>query len=145
MIRLVFPLPAVVVLAEHAIDAPRHKKSHLERESGATASPALWFVGDQGLYLMSNGLPARGNATGPDRPDDVYAHGYHTAAAKHAVKHVIGGDDFLEVLPLRDPQPDQPSLYARLIGGTIAGSAWLVFDMDHTHLDLYLAAGDAPL
>lgn len=85
-----------------------------------------------------------GSTAGPDRPDDVYARGYHTAAAKHAVRHVIGGDDFLEVLPLRDPQPDGPSLYARLVGKTVAGATWLVFDMNHTSLEMYLATGDAP-
>ncbi|MFF5291867.1 DUF3085 domain-containing protein [Paractinoplanes globisporus] len=145
MIRLVFPLMDVLALAEHAIFAPRHKQLHLEHETGARAMPALWFVGDHGLYLMSNGLPGRSSGAGPDRPPDVYARGYHTAIDKHAIRQAIGGDDFVEVLALVERQPDGSALYAKLTGGAAAGATWLVFDMDHTHLELSLATGDAPL
>jgi hypothetical protein len=137
-LRLVFPLPQVLELAQHAIAAPGHKKSFLDHEYGTTPAPALWFVGDDGLYLMSNGLPARPGPADPSHMPVVYAHGYRTAAAKHAVDAQIGGDDFSEVLILLDPQSDGPSLHSQLTAGAAAGATRLVIDIDRTRMDLYV-------
>jgi hypothetical protein len=52
VIRLVFALAKVRSLAGHAVAAPQHKKSFLEQQTGARAKPALWFVGDEGLYRL---------------------------------------------------------------------------------------------
>jgi len=40
-------------LVEHARNAPKSRSAYGEQDAG----PALWLVGDAGIYLMSNGLP----------------------------------------------------------------------------------------
>jgi Protein of unknown function (DUF3085) len=141
VIRLTFALIEVRAVAGHAVAAARHKKSFLEQQSPAWAKPALWFVGDEGLYLMSNGLPAQPDPADPDRLLVAYARGFRTAADKHAVDEVIGGDDFVEVIPLLGPQPGGPSLFTQLIRGAAAGATDLVIDVYRSRLELYLAGG----
>lgn len=53
--RLHFSRPGVERLLKHAKEAPEHR--HTYGQSGKVA-PGLWLVGDQGVYLMSNGHPA---------------------------------------------------------------------------------------
>jgi len=106
MIRLLFPLAEVGRVAERAVAATEHKPSFRDTLNGTTPAPALWFVGDEGLYLMSNGLPHLPQPTKSDRSLVAYADGYRTSMDKHAVDHLIGGDDFCEVLPLLAAQPD---------------------------------------
>lgn len=52
--RLHFDRALVQRLLDHALAAAAHARL---RETG-TPAPALWLVGDDGVYLMSNGLPA---------------------------------------------------------------------------------------
>jgi hypothetical protein len=40
-------------LVEHARNSPKSRSAYGEQDAG----PALWLVGDAGIYLMSNGLP----------------------------------------------------------------------------------------
>lgn len=73
--------------------------------------PSLWLVGDQGVYLMSNGIPALPDAGGganqvvyaqecdPNGPaDDWY----------EEKRRIFGGDDGCDALPIAD--------FERLIG-----------------------------
>ncbi len=139
MIQLRFALRDVLTVAEHAIAAPAHKPSFTNTLDATTPTPALWLVGDDGLYLMSNGLPGQPHPDGGTRLYVVYADGYHTAMSKHAIADEIGGDDFCEPLPLLDPQPDGTTLHARLTDGVAGGLDLLVIDLDTTSMQLYLA------
>src|SRR5882672_7090735 len=55
-VRLKFDLATVQRLVDHARNAPRS----LPYYGGTRADPALWLVGDHGVYLMSNGQPPLG-------------------------------------------------------------------------------------
>ncbi|GAA1884155.1 DUF3085 domain-containing protein [Asanoa iriomotensis] len=139
MIQLRFALRDVLAVAEHAIAAADHKPSFVNTLDGTTPTPALWFVGDDGLYLMSNGLPGQPHPDGGDRLHVVYADGYRTAMSKHAIADEIGGDDFCEPLSLLDPQPNGDTLHARLTAGVADGLDLLIIDLDTTSMQLYLA------
>lgn len=52
-VNLHFPIAGVLELMEHAENAPESKALY-----GDDTGPALWVVGDHGVYLMSNGEPA---------------------------------------------------------------------------------------
>jgi hypothetical protein len=136
MIQLRFPLRDVLALAEHAIAAPDHKPSYSNTLDGTTPTAALWLVGDEGLYLMSNGLPAQQHPTGGDRLHVVYADGYRTSKSKHAVADEIGGDDFVQPLPLLDQQPDEATLHAQLTEAVANGFDRFVIDLDETSMSL---------
>jgi len=139
MIQRRFALRDVLAVAEHAIAAREHKPSFTNSLDGTTPTPALWFVGDEGLYLMSNGLPGQPHPDGGDRLLVVYADGYHTAMSKHAIADEIGGDDFCEPLPLLNLQPDGATLHAQLTAGLANGRALVVINLDTTLMQLYLA------
>ena len=139
MIQLRFPLRDVLAVADHAIAAPHHKPSFIDAENGTTPTPALWFVGDDGLYLMSNGLPGQPHPDGGDQLLIAYADGYHTAMSKHAVADEIGGDDFCEPLPLLAPQSDGATLHAQLTDGVAAGLDLFVINLDPTSMQIFLA------
>jgi hypothetical protein len=53
--RLTFERSGVNELLRHTRAAPRHAQLY---NDPATARPGLWLVGDEGVYLMSNGDPA---------------------------------------------------------------------------------------
>lgn len=86
--QLNFNLSEVVSLAEHAKSSTEFRKRYGESSS----SPALWWVKDQGTYLMSNGLPQ-------PKPNVTYAEGYGPDCDYMALRETCGGDDFVEVLP----------------------------------------------
>lgn len=80
VVALYFEKSAVLRLVEHAEVSP----NHLPTFAGPAAGPALWLVGDKGIYLMSNGLPAlmaKGeldrSGGGPGRRLVCYAEGCH--------------------------------------------------------------------
>jgi hypothetical protein len=139
MIHLRFPLRDVLVLAEHAITSPEHGPTYTEHAEGTTPTPSLWFVGDEGLYLMSNGLPGQPDPPGGDRMHVVYADGYDTSMSKHAISREIGGDDFVEALPLLVAKPGETTLYTQLTEATADGYDLFVISMDETAMQLSLA------
>lgn len=142
MIQLRFPVRDVLAVADHAIAAPDHKPSFADTVDGRTPTPALWFVGDDGLYLMSNGVPGQPHPDGGDRLLVVYADGYDTAMSKHDAADEIGGDDFCEPLPLLDAQAGGVTLYAQLADGLAAGLDVFVINLDTTELQFFLT--DSP-
>jgi hypothetical protein len=88
MATLEFDAADVKKIVEHALAAKKHH---------GTQDPALILVHDQGVYLMSNGvptLPRPGNVTYakgcyPERDPEWYDTAYDK----------VGGDDFAEFLP----------------------------------------------
>ncbi|MER6433762.1 DUF3085 domain-containing protein [Streptomyces sp900105245] len=94
---LVFPLHRVLAAAEHAAAAPAHKLGYGESE----ATPRLWWVKDDGTYLMSNGQ------TPTDTLDETGTHNYVVHAEGWGpgtdARSILGGDDFRESLDLTRP------------------------------------------
>jgi hypothetical protein len=71
--RLSFDRAGVMRLLAHAKAAPAHQPTYGEK---GPVGPALWIVGDQGVYLMSNGKPgllATGARYKPNQQFVVYA------------------------------------------------------------------------
>lgn len=130
MLRLLFPISDIERLAEHAIAAPGCKASFRDIFDGTTPVPALWLVGDEGIYLMSNGLPHLPHPTNTGRSLVAYADGFHTCEDRHTVDDVIGGDDFCQVLPLLAPQSDGHVLHTEITRGVAAGATYFAIDMD---------------
>jgi DUF3085 family protein len=75
VITLRFPLAGVLRLAEHTLTATTHAASMREVLTGVPPRPALWLVGDLGLFLMSNGLLSPADAEHGTDPPIVYAAG----------------------------------------------------------------------
>ncbi|WP_346535521.1 DUF3085 domain-containing protein [Micromonospora sp. DPT] len=105
-LHLYFDLTATLRLAEHAVSCAAHAPSFTENEDGIVCPGALVWVHDQGVYLMSSGLPRLDD---PDRPDSslvVYADGWNPDTDGHRRDADLGGDDFAEHLHLTDqPRP----------------------------------------
>lgn len=138
MIRLLFDLSAVKTLADHAAAAPGHRASYSDTLDGTTPAPALLFAGDEGLYLMSNGLPHLPNPANSASSLVAYAAGFDTSMSKHAVAHLIGGDDFSEVLPLLEKRPDGRTLHDDITDAVAAGATRFAIEIDTTHLTPYV-------
>lgn len=97
----------------------------------AKPEPALLLVKDEGIYLMSNGLPGLPRKDGQEGHHVVYAKGYDPTAddREHvweAARAAVGGDDFVEVLPwiaaireLRRREPDRRYLMIRVSRDTL--------------------------
>jgi hypothetical protein len=85
---------------QHALSAPEWQMPFAEDE---TPTPALLFVHDNGVYLMSNGNPRDLRDT-----DSGHAYVVHAATTKPGVDEdwwenasdLVGGDDFVEILPV---------------------------------------------
>ncbi|MFE7759721.1 hypothetical protein [Streptomyces sp. NPDC057429] len=91
--RLVFPLADVVAAAEHAAASPAHRMV----DGDISPSPALWWVSDDGTYLMSNGIPADGAKADDDPRRKVHAEGWGPGTDTW---ELLGGDDICEPYPL---------------------------------------------
>jgi hypothetical protein len=144
MITLVFPLAGVLLLAEHALTATSHAASMREVLHGTTPRPALWLVGDQGVFLMSNGHVTPPDADHVGGLPVVYAGGYRTQAAWLAVADQIGhGNEIRAVLALLDPTPGQGILHRELTAGAAAGAAEFVIELDARHLRWHVPAAGA--
>jgi Protein of unknown function (DUF3085) len=83
-------------LIDHARTSVKWRKNG--RQKG---KPGLWLIKDEGIYLMSNGIPLLPTIPVPGcvGPTNrvVYAEGYKPPECGH-----IGGDDFVEVISLDD-------------------------------------------
>jgi len=109
MTTLIFNAADVRRIVEHALAAPRHQ-DHLVGYTDdfqpitEPGQPALVLVHDDGVYLMSNGLP-RDLVSGTEdngRSFVAYAKGCHPqndAGWWDASRALVGGDDFAETLP----------------------------------------------
>jgi hypothetical protein len=94
---LEFEIMGVCRLINHALAA----EDWLTGWGDVTAGkPCLQFVHDQGLYLMSNGIPGE-----PIGENVVYAEGFDPSKVEfdqwwEGARAVVGGDDFVEFLPI---------------------------------------------
>ena len=118
--RLRFPLATLGAHIDHARQAPRHFGGF-----SGHVGPALEFVKDEGIYLMSNGDTADPAAA---RPPVVYADGYDpTVEDRMAVweraRAAVGGDDFVEFIALDD------QLLGALAAAAGAGCTHLAIDI----------------
>ncbi|MGY1947625.1 hypothetical protein [Nocardia asiatica] len=135
-VSLWFPLTDVLGLAEHAMNAPDHR--HAPSDESATGTPSLIWVRDNGIYLVSNGLP-RQAPTDTDPPDNivhvVYAHGHGDGTHWHHGPPL--GDDFIEYLPLTgsSAEPGTPLIDMLRDAGT---AAWLVITVDPNTFSIVL-------
>ena len=120
MAKMVFNGEDVRVLYEHAKAAVEHrvtfemlcnpaylkqgvtlKKGEYAKDEQIDKSkipPSMVFVKDQGVYLMSSGIPGLPGEGSLNRV--VYAKGLGKDADYDDIAHAAGGDDFAESLPL---------------------------------------------
>lgn len=86
-----------------------HEWDALVREADdLSPAPALHFVHDQGLYVMSNGRP---NLPQSDPGRVIYAEGFDPSKEDfddwwEGARAIVGGDDFVEPLTLSKDQID---------------------------------------
>lgn len=70
--RLSFPSATVRRLLQHTKEAARHAPLHKRPK---TRAPGLWLIGDDGVYLMSNGQPGLLVSDNSDQHVVAYARG----------------------------------------------------------------------
>jgi hypothetical protein len=123
---LYIDLALALRLAEHAHAAPQHAPSFSERQDRSTCPGGLVWVGDQGIYLMSTGLP---KIPGDDGTPNLvaYAHGWGPDEHRSTVDTHLGDEDFDEHLHLDEPLgPGGASLLDLLRRGAARGDGYLV-------------------
>ncbi|WP_158566427.1 DUF3085 domain-containing protein [Micromonospora craterilacus] len=124
-LHLYFDLAQTLQIADHAVAVAEHKKTFTEREDGTACPGALVWVHDQGVYLMSSGIPGLMNPHRPDRHLAVYASGWNPDTDGYRHDWEIG-DDFAEHLHLTT----QDRLIDELRTAHASGHQWL-------HLTVY--------
>jgi hypothetical protein len=97
-----FNLEDLKPLIDHARAAPEHVAGY--SDTGKPA-PGLWLVGDQGIYLMSNGKPhLQKPGAAPDHSLIVYAKECNPDKDPDgwwdAKQSLYGGDDGVDTIPL---------------------------------------------
>ncbi len=102
-----FRLDEIRPLARHALGCTKYRRTFVEEEEEKREpGPALHLVHDQGVYVMSNGLPMDMVGSGKSRQARVaYAAGcdpHRDAAWWEESRALVGGDDFVEPLPLEE-------------------------------------------
>ncbi|MEV0965516.1 DUF3085 domain-containing protein [Streptomyces sp. NPDC049910] len=130
---LLFPLAKVLAAAEHALAAPEHKRGYGETE----AAPRLWWVKDDGTYLMSNGQEPTDTRDADGRlPHVVHADGWGPGTD---ARSILGGDDFRESLDLTTPVfEDGTTLLGMLREAATNGATRFLLKaaFDDTYMDL---------
>ena len=95
---LKFDYDEVRELYDHALSCEEFKGAY-----GQKPVPSLFLVHDQGVYLMSAGIPHLPNTAGkPESSKVAYAEGCSPDDDDwwDEARRLVGGDDFAEVLPL---------------------------------------------
>ena len=90
---LTFDYVAVKAAYENAVNASSWRASYGDPD---VTEPGLWFVKDEGIYLMSNASPFEENKT-----PVVYADTFHPKVDQDVwerSREAVGGDDFSETL-----------------------------------------------
>lgn len=93
----VFNVEDLKPLVEHS----RHSQEHGAPYGIGTPEPGLYFVHDQGVYLMSNGKPGLMRENG-EMHQVVYAQDMSPSDEDwwETARAAVGGDDFAELIPL---------------------------------------------
>lgn len=103
-----FPINQIRPLVEHAKNAPEHRAPY---EGHSADNPVgLMLVGDQGVYLMSNGAPGFFKFPKEPKKGDqvvVYANEINPITMEfddwwHNKQECFGGDDNVELISLDD-------------------------------------------
>ncbi|MFH0245906.1 DUF3085 domain-containing protein [Streptomyces sp. HK10] len=130
---LVFPLTKVLAAAEHAAAADKHKLGYAETK----AAPRLWWVKDDGTYLMSNGQDPTDTRDDNGRlPHVVHADGWGPGTD---ARSVLGGDDFRESIDLTTPvSEDGTTLLGMLRKAAAEGATRFLLKaaFDDTYMEL---------
>lgn len=129
---LVFDGAGVARCLDHATKSNKHRLAFGQDE----AVPGLFLVHDQGVYLMSNGLPADKEGLDPKSPMCfvVYARGCDPKKDQdwwERARDLVGGDDFAENLPASDFKP-------ATIEALRAGSLDVVIHVNETQFEIRL-------
>lgn len=100
MATIAFKAADLLPIVEHALAATKFKSSYGVEATGSE----LWLVGDQGVYLMSNGDPSDAISEEPRKLRVAYAKGFNPEVDEvddwwHKKQDFFGGDDFVEALP----------------------------------------------
>ncbi|MET7949031.1 DUF3085 domain-containing protein [Micromonospora sp. NPDC005324] len=135
-LHLHFNLTETLRLAEHAVSSTEQAQSYTETEDGIACPGALVWVHDEGVYLMSSGLPRLHD---PDRPDSnllVYADGWNPNTDGYRRDVDLGGDDFAEHLHLTDPAAP---LIRELRAAHAEGYRWLQLTVTGTAYEVSVA------
>lgn len=130
---LVFDGAGVARCLDHAAKSRKYRLAFGMSE----AVPGLFLVHDQGVYLMSNGLPPDKEGLDPKNPMCfvVYAKGCDPKKDEDWWEHardLVGGDDFAENIPTSDFKPDT-------IEELRAGKADAVIRVSETELEICAA------
>lgn len=122
--RLFFPLADVVAAAEHALASPAHRLAY----GDTSPYPALWWVKNDGTYLMSNGIPAEGAKPDDDPRRQVHAEGWGPGTDARAL---LGGNDFCAPYPLcvEGLTQDGETLLGMLRGALTDGNVDLIWEL----------------
>ena len=105
--QCIFNTTSLLRPVRHALNAPEHETND---EADNKPKPALLFVHDTGVYIMSNGVPRDliTDDDGVQRCHVVYAAGCDPKVGTfdewygHS-RDLVGGDDFVEVLSIGNP------------------------------------------
>lgn len=120
---LKFDAAGVGRLMQHAQEAEEHQRSAFEAADGR--GPALMFVKDDGIYVMSNGLPGL-----PIGQNVVYAANYDPRKGDvwERCRQAVGGDDFAEYIGLGElgPMPAGAAALVIKCGSTDFTVGWEV-------------------
>jgi hypothetical protein len=105
-----FRLDDVRPLARHALGCKQFRKTFVEEEEKREPEPALHLVHDDGVYIMSNGLPMDLVQDGKN-PQAKVAYAEFCDPRKdpgwwEESRAQVGGDDFVELLPLEESLRD---------------------------------------
>lgn len=92
--KLKFDIQQVADHLRHSKSSDTHRSVYGDE---STAVAGLWWVKDEGTYIMSNG-------TSETRPPVTYAKGLGKDADRDLVESVCGGDDFVEFISYADLQ-----------------------------------------
>jgi hypothetical protein len=117
--RCVFKTEEVLRCVEHALAAKNWSMAGAEDE---TPTPCLYFVHDQGVYVMSNGEPRdviSAEAASADRPTTYVVYAAHCDPARDTdwwqnSADLVGGDDFVEILPVTQQWLDDCAQYKEM-------------------------------
>jgi hypothetical protein len=96
--QLIFDGEAARELYDHARSCSHHRKAY-----GRDPEPALWLVHDQGVYLMSSGIPHLERPDKPEASKVVYAQDCNPDVDEDwwdNARDLVGGDDFVEAIAL---------------------------------------------
>lgn len=98
-----FDAKQVIPLIEHAMSCTSWSMGY--HDGAVTPMPGLLLVHDSGVYLMSNGNPILPRKDGGEGSEVVYAENCHPVNDKDCwemSRALVGGDDFVEVMPITD-------------------------------------------